>query len=388
MRHLRILGLFLLSLSIFTPDSFGQSTVKTANKSGGIITGRVTAHGKGLAGVTVTLRAANMGGFAVQSSQDLPQAKTDADGNYRITDIPVGSYLVAPVAPVYTVPGAGRLTSGNEPIVITGGDTISDVDFSLVPGGVITGRVTDTEGRPVIEQSVSLQSVDQTNQQGGPRIVAPGSWRTDDRGVYRIYGVPEGHYKVSVGAQQRMSGYSGMNAYSTIMGQKSYMQTFHPDTTDSTQAAIVEVAEGAEVSNVDITVGRTVEEYSVTGRVLDSSSNAPLPNIPFTLSILGGGVNRQRAIGLMALPIVSDSAGAFRVDNIPPGRYLVSVARQSGNNSWGQSQPFDVINQDVSGVEIKATIGANVSGVVTLEGNQDPTILAELMQFQVEALDR
>ncbi|PYS49565.1 MAG: hypothetical protein DMF68_09640 [Acidobacteria bacterium] len=379
----RILGLFLLSLSIFTIDSFGQSTVKTANKTGGVITGRITAHGKGLAGVTVTLHSANFGGQA--QSQDLLQAKTDADGNYRITDIPIGSYFVTPIAPVYTVPGAGRLTSANEAVVITGGDTVSDIDFSLVPGGVITGRVTDTEGRPVIEQSVSLQSVDQTNQQGGPRIVAPGSWRTDDRGVYRIYGVPEGHYKVSVGAQQRMSGYSGMNAYSTIMGQKSYIQTFHPDTTDSTQAAIVEVAEGAEVSNVDITVGRTVEEYSVTGRVLDSSSNAPLPNIPFTLSILGGGVNRQRAIGLMALPIVSDSAGAFRVDNIPPGRYLVSVAPQSGTNMWGQSQPFDVINQDVSGVEIKATIGANVSGVVTLEGNQDPTILAELMQFQVEA---
>src|SRR5437868_5218124 len=353
MRHLRILGLFLLSLSIFTLDSFGQSTVKTANKSGGIITGRVTAHGKGLAGVTVTLRAANMGGFAVQSSQDLPQVKTDADGNYRITDIPVGSYLVAPVAAVYTVPGAGRLTSGNEPIVITGGDTISDVDFSLVPGGVITGRVTDTEGRPVIEQNVALQSVDQNNQQGFQRTVAPGNWRTDDRGVYRIYGVPEGHYIVSVGAQQRMS------AYSTIMGQKSYIQTFHPDTTDSTQATVVEVAEGAEVSNVDITVGRTVEEYSVMGRVLDSSSNAPLPNAPFTLSILAGGGNRQRAMGLMTLPIVSDSAGAFRLDNVPPGRYLISVSPQSGTNMWGQSQPFDVINQDVTGVEVKATIGAN-----------------------------
>src|SRR5947209_17337003 len=155
MRHLRILGLFLLSLSIFTLDSFGQSTVKTANKSGGVITGRVTAHGKGLPGVTVTLRSGNFGGQA--QSQDLPQAKTDADGNYRITDIPIGSYFVTPVAPVYTVPGAGRVTSANEAVVMTGGDTVSDIDLSLVPGGVITGRVTDTDGRHVIEQSVSLQ---------------------------------------------------------------------------------------------------------------------------------------------------------------------------------------------------------------------------------------
>src|SRR5438105_274448 len=100
MSPLRILGLFVLSLSIFTVDSFGQSTMKTANKSSGVIAGRVTAHGKGLAGVTVTLRTANFGA----QSQDLPQAKTDADGKYRITDIPMGSYYVTPVAPVYTVP--------------------------------------------------------------------------------------------------------------------------------------------------------------------------------------------------------------------------------------------------------------------------------------------
>lgn len=378
MRNLRrTLGLFVLSLSIFAIDCYGQSTVKTASRTSGVITGRVTAHGKGLPGVTVTLRSANFGSGA--QSQDLPQGKTDADGNYRITDIPVGNYFVTPVAPVYTVPSAGRLTLANEAVVITGGDTVNDIDFSLVPGGVITGRVTDTEGRPIIEQNVTLQSVDQNNQQAFQRVVAPGNFRTDDRGVYRIYGVPEGHYTVSVGAQQRLS------AYSTIMGQKSYVQTFHPDTTDSTQAAIVEVAEGAEVSNVDITVGRTVEEYSVTGRVLDSGSNAPLPNIPFTLSILASGGNRQRAMGFMALPIISDSAGAFRVDNLPPGRYLISVAPQSGTNMWGQSQPFDVINQDVNGVEVKATIGANVAGVVTLEGNQDPTILAELMSFQVNS---
>lgn len=48
MRSLRILGLFVLSLSIFAIDSFGQATVKTASGTGGVIVGRVTAHGKGL----------------------------------------------------------------------------------------------------------------------------------------------------------------------------------------------------------------------------------------------------------------------------------------------------------------------------------------------------
>ena len=373
MKPARLLGLLLLVFFCLTFDSLAQSPV-TANKSGGVITGRVTAHGKGLSGVTITLRTAAFG----NQSQDLPQAKTDADGNYRITNVPMGNYLVTPVAPVFTVPGAGRLTAVNESVVITGGDTIEGIDFSLVPGGVITGRVTDTDGRPIIEQSVSLQNTDQTTQQGGPRTVAPGNFRTDDRGVYRIYGVPEGHYIVSVGSQQRAS------AYATINGQQAYQQTFHPDTADASQAAVVEVAEGAEVSNVDITVGRAIDEYAVTGRVIDNSTNAPVPNVGFTLSVLSGGGNRQRAMGLMTLPIVSDSSGQFRVDNVPPGRYQISLSPQMNTTSlWGQSNQFDVINQDVTGVEVRAMLGANLSGVVALEGNQDPNILAELMQFQV-----
>lgn len=372
MKPARLLVLLFLSFCCFSFNSLAQQP--PANKSGGTITGRVTAHGKGLAGVTITLRTAAFGNQA----QDLPQAKTDNDGNYRITGVPMGNYFVTPVAPVYTVPGAGRLTAANEPVVITGSDTIEGIDFSLVPGGVITGRVTDTDGRPIIEQGMSLQNVDQTTQQGGPRTVAPGNFRTDDRGVYRIYGVPEGHYIVSVGSQQRAS------ASAIINGQQAYQQTFHPDTADASQAAVVEVAEGAEVSNVDITVGRALDEYAVVGRVIDNSTNAPVPNVGFTLSVLSGGGNRQRANGLVTLPIVSDSNGQFRVDNVPPGRYQISLSPQMNTTSlWGQSQQFDVINQDVIGVEVRAMLGASLSGVVTLDGNQDPTILAELMQFQV-----
>jgi hypothetical protein len=103
-----------------------------------VISGRVTVHGKGLSGVIVTLRA---GGFGQAQSQTAPQATTDADGKYRITDIPIGSYVVTPVAPVYTVPGASRLTAATDAVVITGNETVDNIDFSLIRGGVITGKL-------------------------------------------------------------------------------------------------------------------------------------------------------------------------------------------------------------------------------------------------------
>ena len=368
----------ILALSSCAHAAFAQTTaVKAANKSG-VIAGHVTAHGKGLPDVTVTLLSTGFGG----QGQDLPQAKTDAEGNYRITDIPVGSYIVAPVAPVYVVPGAGRATFARDPVVITGGETVDGIDFSLVRGGVVTGKVLDTAGNPIIEQNVSLQSADQTAGPGGGGFggggFAGGSARTDDRGIYRIYGVPAGRFYVSVGAQQRLT------AYSTVMGQQAYKQTFYPDATDSSSATVVEVAEGDETKGIDITVGNTVEEYSVSGQVVDKSTNAPVPNVGFTLSVLAGGGNRQRAMGLMTLPVFSDAAGQFRIDNVPAGSYVISLSPQTSNGMSGQSSSFQVINQDVTGVVVQAVSGASLSGFVALDGNQDPSILSELMQFQVQ----
>ncbi|MDQ3743468.1 MAG: carboxypeptidase-like regulatory domain-containing protein, partial [Acidobacteriota bacterium] len=173
-------------------------------------------------------------------------------------------------------------------------------------------------------------------------------------------------------------------AYTAIMGQQAYKQTFYPDATDNTQATVVEVSEGEEVGHIDITVGNTVEEYTVTGQVVDKSSNAPVPNVGFTLSVLAGGGNRQRALGLMTLPAFSDSAGQFRVDNVPAGRYVISLSPETSGGMSGQSSPFDVINQDVTGVLVQAVSGAGLNGSVALEGTQDPNVLSELLQFQVQ----
>jgi hypothetical protein len=71
-------------------------------------------------------------------------------------------------------------------------------------------------------------------------------------------------------------------------------------------------------------------------------------------------------MGLMSLPVISDSNGQFRIDNVPPGKYQVAVAPQSGAGMFGQSSPFDVVNEDVTGIQVSAIKGASLSGVVGL----------------------
>src|SRR5437588_11949112 len=69
---------------------------------------------------------------------------------------------------------------------------------------------------------------------------------TDDRGVYRLFGVPAGRYKVSVGDPR----FRGMNR------RQVAAQTFYPDVTDVAKAGGVNVEEGSEANKIDMIGGR------------------------------------------------------------------------------------------------------------------------------------
>jgi hypothetical protein len=65
-------------------------------------------------------------------------------------------------------------------------------------GGVITGRVVDEDGEALMRGNVSIQRYQYT--QGNRQLAPAGGDITDDRGVYRVFGLPPGEYYVSVSA--------------------------------------------------------------------------------------------------------------------------------------------------------------------------------------------
>src|SRR6185503_4057173 len=143
----------------------------------GTISGKVTLKNKGFAGIIVAARHTDS-----STDRSRHRATTAQDGNYRITNLLPGTYQVAPFAP--------GLVRDNElfqkSVVIEEGDNIADINFSMVHGGVITGKITDADGRPMVEQEVNLDVVD------GPYSQIPfnaGGTMTDDRGIYRAFGL-------------------------------------------------------------------------------------------------------------------------------------------------------------------------------------------------------
>ena len=164
-----------------------------------------------------------------------------------------------------------------KPVLVGEDENVENLNFALVRGGVITGRITDADGRPVIQHQVNIYAASAFDQtKGPPRPIFPASGaQTDDRGIYRAYGLTPGTYKVAAGRSE--------DGFSTAFGPTrfTYKQVFHPDATEPAKATVIEVSEGSEAANVDIVLGRALQTFSVTGRVVDGEKGLPVPNLRF-----------------------------------------------------------------------------------------------------------
>jgi protocatechuate 3,4-dioxygenase beta subunit len=332
--------------------------VKEATSS---ISGKVTVKGKGAPGIVVGLRS-NEQSYRPQSVTY--RAVTDADGEYRIANVPAGNYQLMAVAPAFVSPEI----FGSKSLIVDKGETIEHVDFSLVRGGVITGKVLDSDGRPAIEEEVFA-----VPSQLGERSYNVPTARTDDRGVYRIFGMAAGSYKVAAGRDE--------SSFFPEQSRAAYKRTYHPSVVDLAQATVIEVTEGSEATNIDITLSRPLTTYSASGRVVDSETGQPLPNLGYGLTYFAD----SNSTSSWNNGAVTNARGEFSYRALLPGKYEVAL-RPGPNTDW-RVEPlrFEVIDQNVTGLVVKAKRGASISGVVVLEGTDDKAVREQLSRSGLTA---
>ncbi|HUS11691.1 MAG TPA: carboxypeptidase regulatory-like domain-containing protein [Pyrinomonadaceae bacterium] len=300
---------------------------------------------------------------------------TDQDGNYRITGIPPGNCQVLPIAPLYVQPDL-TIGRGGKMLILSAGENVQGIDFSLERGGVITGKVTDADGRPVIEERITISPEGQTKSRGEQMPFAGlGRFVTDDRGIYRIYGVPEGRYRVAVGQADDDS------YFDPRPGRVAYKRPYYPDTTDPDNAKIVVVPEGGELSNIDITLGRSLPSFSASGKVVDGENGEPIVGMMFVAQRMFKDGNSAQVASMSS----SNSQGEFRIDNVTPGKYLVIAAPLPGSEVRTEGAPFEVTDQDVTGLLIKTFKGLSISGTIVVEGVTDKNILSKVAELRLQA---
>ena len=356
---LRVALVMMLFLSLAGPPlSSGEPQPQSQAEPGGSITGKVTLRGKPVPGALVLTRSWPPTGANPQAT-----GKTDVNGQYQITNLPPGRYSVAASAPTLTL-----LEEGNQygrEISLDRGETRENVDFALVRGGAITGRVSEVNGRPIVEELISVIALSPDNRQ--PFYRESQTMSTDDRGVYRVYGLPPGRYKISVGS-------GAGSVYGRLdHGQAYYPHTYHPGVTEDSKAGVVEVAEGGEVSGVDIVVGARAKTFEASGRIVDAETGRPQPGINW-----GYGGNAMSTFGRQ-----SDANGGFKITGLMPGRYSVFAGCEG--DYYMDKIEFDLTDHDVTGLEIRRHRGASISGKVVVDGVSDPAVLSKLNHVSLSA---
>src|SRR5262245_33305191 len=159
-----------------------------ANAQTGVINGHVVnEEGAGMPGVTVYLSpvAADRRPSTGRSPN---QVATDEDGNFKFTELAQRVYTVS------ALPSKGYV---QQPVPISERRDIgyyrpgANVTITMIKGGAITGRVTNTTGEPLIGVQINAAMI--RDAEGNPVRGGGGRPRfTDDRGVYRIYGLQPG----------------------------------------------------------------------------------------------------------------------------------------------------------------------------------------------------
>jgi protocatechuate 3,4-dioxygenase beta subunit len=363
-RHLSAARAALAALALVTLCAAHAHAQKEAPAT---VAGRVRDGERGVAGIAVVVMSSDPS----QRFRTVGRARTDAEGRYRVAGVPPGRYVIAPIAPAYVLQEMNSFPPG-KPLTLSAGDSVEDADFRIVRGGVVTGRVTDSDGNPVVAEPVQVASADSSNGETRtpPGFISSQNDRsTDDRGVYRIYGLPSGRYRVSVGSDGRTF---------RAPGSKYYRRTFYPSASEESQGKIVEVTEGGVSEDVDITLGAAERTFRISGRFVMADTNQPVQVTGFGYGQVDP--NSRRLMGDYSGG-GSNARGEFQAMGLAPGRYKIFAypSPLDAADWYSDTTDFEITDSDVSGIVVKLRRGASLSGVVTLEGVSDRATAARLL---------
>src|SRR5215204_1731996 len=190
-------ALLLMPLVIFV-SIVNQATTPPATPKAGTIKGRVVnEHGQPLPNAKISITT-------LSSFRQGQSTTTDREGNFEFTGLePVTYHVIASLsayAPVLSDEDDAR------PPYYRVGDFVT---FVLVKGGAITGTITTQTGEPVVGVLVRAKMISGGGRQPFPYGRFVPERMTDDRGIYRIYGLPTGTYIVWAGGAGGM--YSGVD---------------------------------------------------------------------------------------------------------------------------------------------------------------------------------
>jgi len=312
-----------------------------------MITGRVVNSAGGpLSGAVVY--AGSLGGTGTRSQR----ATVDTNGEFKIDGLEAGLYRLLASAPGFVSAPQQSPTDSQGYYHI--GDSVT---LRMIKGGVITGTVTGSKG-PLVAVGVYATRV--RDEAGKPLTTSMGfrERSTDDRGVYRFYGLLPGAYLISA-AKPRI-GFIAPTAYDNDA------PTYFPSSTRDT-ASEVTVGDGEEIM-ADIQY-RAEPGHAISGKVAGTVESPSQFSLSPSASINLTDV-RDRS-SLMGTSTVSNDNFGFAIYGVPDGEFEVSALQflQSRDELRSPPRRVTVHGADVTGIILTLAPLASIEGRLVFEND-------------------
>jgi hypothetical protein len=339
------------------------------------------------------------------TAAELPGGRTaisDDQGRFAFERLPAGRFIVAATKPAYLRGefGASRAGRPGVPLQIAAGQTVGSVRIVLARGAAISGAIRDESGEPTVNLQVAAYRVPAPG--AAPNLAITALAATDDRGVYRIYGLPPGNYLVATTrpvsarltnivalssaeidrALRELQQRSGLAVATTPSAAADPMPpgeyvagpVFYPGVASPTAASSVDLAAGDERTGIDF-VASFLRTVKIAGTV--TYPPGPPPMVQFTIRT--DGLRLPSLMG--SVPVFSSKVEppgrTFLYTGVTPGRYVITVRTRIDETLYARAE-VDVAGTDITDLSLTFQPALTLSGRIVFDGKSprpDPTAI-------------
>lgn len=323
-------------------------------------------------------------------------ALTDDQGRFAVIDMPAARYVIRAEKGGYPPSNYGAKRPGRpgSGLLVKDGEHVENLIIRMARGAVITGTLFDDRGQPLPGASVTAFAVETllTGDFNLRAVARSGSAfpETDDRGMFRFYGLPAGEYivgtsaffhglndavrvptdaeiRAAFGSEQRPRAIStdprAIAAAAEKSAQVNYAPVYFGDVSDPTASTRVKVAAGEERAGVDLHL-KMQPTASISGKVTgpDGTVQRVTMNLATLASVPGQGSTRVSS---------AQPDGTFNYAGLAPGNYVV-VAKTGTAPQLIAEAPVALNGQDVTGLQLALAPAMTATGKLQFVGTSLP----------------